>query len=71
MLQNKNLNSKQVMGNLIVEAECQKFDCGSKVSKICGSKMPQAKAIQSAFSKIEEMVYIHKSYNLTQIYKYF
>lgn len=51
------------MGNLIVEAKCQKFDCGSKV--------PQAKTIPSAFSKIEERVYIHKSYNLTQIYKYF
>ena len=25
MLQNKNFNSKQVMGNLIVEAKCQKF----------------------------------------------
>ena len=71
MLQNKNFNSKQVMGNLIVEAKCQKFDCGSKVPKICGSKVPQAKTISSAFSKTEEMVYIHKSYNLTQIYKYF
>ena len=32
MLQNKNFNSKQVMGNLIVEAKCQKF-VGAKYLK--------------------------------------
>lgn len=54
MLQNKiSTANKSWDGEIYSCEQVQKFDCGSKVPH---------EDIPSAFSKIEERVYIHKSY---------